>query len=113
MTMQWSRHELSMLPDGDSDEEEQSLVVATYKQMVRLLAPSLTPLLTPLPDEPPHIPPLPNPTTLRNLPCNLPGPPELQPPHCPLPLLRSGPNRRTQPRRTTHLDHAGRAVADV
>jgi hypothetical protein len=45
MTIQWSRHELSMLPDGESDEEEQSRVVATYEQMVRLLAPSLPPYL--------------------------------------------------------------------
>ncbi|KIJ92261.1 hypothetical protein K443DRAFT_440431 [Laccaria amethystina LaAM-08-1] len=40
----WSRHELSMLPDGESDEEEQSRVVATYKQMINLIMSRLSPI---------------------------------------------------------------------
>ena len=38
-----------MLPGGESDEEEQSRVVATYKQMVRFLTPFLASLTYPPP----------------------------------------------------------------
>jgi hypothetical protein len=44
MMIQWSRHKLSMLPDGESDEEEQSCMVATYKQMVHLIMSRLAPI---------------------------------------------------------------------